>query len=72
MYVSCGTDTYACEGEPAVAIGLLGLGKIIPSNTVGSSEEPSDGIHSSDGALAWGSDDDWCLWSCNEKTGPTP
>lgn len=70
--VSNGASTNAEDGEPAVTTGLSGRGKLISSNTSGSSDNFDLGDHSSDGEFAVNSKEKDCICHCCGCTGPAP
>lgn len=59
--VSSYVNSTSCLGEPAVATGLLGLGKLMPSNSVGGPDMLLLGKASAEGCDSVLSNAVWCV-----------
>lgn len=70
--VSENANPDAVKGEPASTTGFLGRGKLIPSNTTGSSDVFSSGKTETNGMLAESTKDKESVVPCNKIPGPAP
>lgn len=71
-YVSVGANSLAENGEPAVAAGILGLGKLMSPYTSGGSDRVILGKAHADGKDTPVPKDEESMTPCRRKTGPAP